>query len=199
MSTPPDYGRFILEALRATSDHVSGEWLAQELKISRQGLWKHIDKLQKQGYQIVAVPHLGYRLAAAPDKLYPYEIYPLLKAGTIGSEIHYYDTVDSTQDICMHLGAHGAGEGVMVVSEAQERGRGRLGRSWVSSLGGIYFSLLLRPSFLTLMDAPKINFLVSLAVVQAIEQVAHGRRPEAIEFLDQHAQPRDVARIKIPG
>jgi len=147
-----DVDQLILDELKKNDGYCSGEVLAVKFKISRQALNKHIDKLQEQGYEIVAVPHLGYKLTAIPDKLLPAEVYPLLKTRYLGHELHYYCVVDSTQNACAHLGLHEALEGVVVVSEQQESGRGRLGRLWVSSLGGIYFSLLLRPTFLPIFD-----------------------------------------------
>ena len=58
----------ILEELKRKEGYVSGEELANKLKISRQALWKHIGKLVDKEYEIVAVPHLGYKLLSSPDK-----------------------------------------------------------------------------------------------------------------------------------
>jgi BirA family biotin operon repressor/biotin-[acetyl-CoA-carboxylase] ligase len=163
-----DTAQLILNELKKNDGHLSGEALAVKFKMSRQALSKHIGKLEEQGYEIVAVPHLGYRLMALPDKLLPVEVHPILKTKYLGHELHYYTAIDSTQNACAHVGLHGAAEGAVVVSETQEAGRGRMGRSWVSSLGGIYFSLLLRPVFLPVFDAPKVTMLISLAVRNAI-------------------------------
>ena len=163
-----DIAQLILNELKKNEGHLSGEALAAKFKMSRQALGKHIGKLEEQGYEIVAVPHLGYKLTALPDKLLPAEVHPCLKAKYIGNELHYYAVIDSTQNACAHLGLHEAQEGAVVVSETQAAGRGRMGRAWVSSLGGIYFSLLLRPVFLPVVEAPKITMLISLAVRNAI-------------------------------
>jgi len=167
-----DIAQLILNELKRNDGHLSGEALAAKFNMSRQALGKHIGKLQEQGYEIVAVPHLGYKLTALPDKLLPAEVHPILKTKYLGHELHYYATIDSTQNACAHLGLHGAEEGVVVVSETQAAGRGRMGRGWVSSLGGIYFSLLLRPVFLPVFEAPKITMLISLAVRNAIFKAA---------------------------
>jgi len=163
-----DTAQLILNELKKNDGHLSGEALAAKFKMSRQALSKHIAKLEEHGYEIVAVPHLGYKLVGAPDKLLPAEVHPALKTKYLGHELHYYEAIDSTQNACAHAGFHGSEEGAIVVSETQESGRGRMGRSWVSSLGGIYCSLLLRPVFLPVVEAPKITLLVSLALRNAI-------------------------------
>ena len=48
---------------------VSGEDISSSLGFSRASVWKYITKLREEGYDIEAVPHLGYRLKEAPDKL----------------------------------------------------------------------------------------------------------------------------------
>jgi BirA family biotin operon repressor/biotin-[acetyl-CoA-carboxylase] ligase len=65
--------------------------------------------------------------------------------GDIGKEILFYDTVGSTNTVALEL-AEGTEEGAVVISDSQEKGRGRLGRSWVSPPGlNIYMSIILRP------------------------------------------------------
>lgn len=56
------------------------------------------------------------------------------------------DTTASTNDDVWGLAAQGAPEGAVVVARNQKQGRGQWGRVWVSPEGGLYFSLLLRPS-----------------------------------------------------
>lgn len=160
----------ILKALKEKGDYISGEELADKFKITRQALWKHINRLIEKGYNISAVPHLGYRFISAPDRLYPEEILVGLKTKFIGQNIYYYQSVDSTQDIAWQLGSENVGEGTIVVSETQNKGRGRFLRKWVSSPGGIYFSLILRPKHFSIAEFPKITLLVSLACVQGIKE-----------------------------
>lgn len=75
--------------------------------------------------------------------------------GTIGRRIIYYDTIGSTNTAALGLDER-AEEGTVIISDSQEQGRGRLGRSWVSPPGlNIYLSILLRPriepEYLTLL------------------------------------------------
>ena len=69
----------IIELLRKKEGYLSGEDLSKILKVSRQALWKHVQTLRELGFDIAAVPHLGYRLISAPDRLYDFEIYHGLK------------------------------------------------------------------------------------------------------------------------
>lgn len=160
----------ILKKLKKTDNYVSGEDLASQFNISRQALWKHIAKLNDKGYQIVAVPHLGYKLVSVPDKFYPWEIKYNLKAKRIGKEVYCHESIDSTQDFALGLGRQGVAEGAVVFSETQKKGRGRMGRKWVSSKGGIYFSLLLRPYAFHIQEIPQLTLLIALGCIYGIKR-----------------------------
>lgn len=58
-------------------------------------------------------------------------------------------------------------EGLVVCAYEQTAGYGRLGRSWVSPFGGLYFSLLLRPS-VSLQKLPTLGLVVALAMRRTI-------------------------------
>lgn len=160
----------IFNELKKDNEYISGERLAQRLKISRQALWKHISKLIHKGYEIIAVPHLGYKLISSPDKLYPWEIQYNLNTKILGREIYYTEVADSTQDIAWELGTKSAKEGMIVFAEIQKKGKGRIGRKWISPAGGVYFSLLLKPDFLSIQDMPKITLLVVLGCLYGIKK-----------------------------
>ncbi|MBX6422367.1 biotin--[acetyl-CoA-carboxylase] ligase [Thermosulfurimonas sp. F29] len=59
-------------------------------------------------------------------------------------EVRYYRELSSTMDEARRL----AGDGFTgaVVADRQTRGRGRRGRSWLSPEGGLYLTLVVRPS-----------------------------------------------------
>ena len=63
----------IVHFLKENENYLSGEEISRSLKMSRAAVWKYMQELKKSGYDIVAVPHLGYRLISSPDKLYPWE------------------------------------------------------------------------------------------------------------------------------
>lgn len=161
----------IIDFLRKKHDYVSGDWISHHLGISRQALWKHIQELKEAGYDIIAVPHLGYKLVSFPDRLFPSEISYEINTKFIGKKVYYFDTVSSTMDIAFEFGMKQAAEGTLILAEAQTKGRGRLGRDWVSpKYKGIYLSLILRPH-LSPNQAPILTLLGAVSVCEAIKAV----------------------------
>lgn len=138
----------ILSALRDNADGISGAELAERLGVSRAAVWSHIDELRRLGYGIVAAPHSGYRLTDEPDALLADDLLSRLgKSRIIGRDIHVFEQTTSTNDVVEKLARDGVREGVVVFAESQTRGRGRLGRKWISpARKGLWFSILLRPN-----------------------------------------------------
>ena len=160
----------IIQFLKESDGYISGEEMSQRLKMSRAAIWKHMQELRAQGYEIAAVPHLGYQLVMCPDKLLGYEIQSGLNTKIIGKKIIVLDTVTSTMDEAFRLGMENCPEGTVVCAEAQSKGRGRLGRVWTSpkSKGIIFFPLVLRPS-LPLKPTGTIDINVSSGRGRTIE------------------------------
>ena len=161
--------RKIIEVLKENRDtFTSGEEISRKLKVSRTAVWKHIQNLRENGYEITAQPHYGYRLEAIPDKLLPDEISYQLKTKLFGKRIFSYVSTTSTNDIAYMLAEQSMAEGALVLSEKQTKGRGRMGRHWSSpSKGGLYFSLILRPR-ITPTEAGKITLMASICVAKIL-------------------------------
>jgi BirA family biotin operon repressor/biotin-[acetyl-CoA-carboxylase] ligase len=160
----------VLTELERTNDYVSGEQLSEILGVSRTAVWKQIKSLREQGYEIEAQPRIGYRLLKRPDLLLPAEIASGLNTTCLGQEVVYYPEVDSTNEIARQLALQGAAEGTLVVAERQTKGKGRLGRTWISPEGeGLWFSLILRPKMLP-QEAPRATLVAAVAVAQALRQ-----------------------------
>ncbi len=90
--------------------------------------------------------------------------------------IHYFDTIDSTNTQAKHLAAGGAPHGTVLIADHQTGGRGRMGRSFHSPAGcGIYLSMILRPN----CPAQKLLHLTCAVAVAAADgiQNAAGLRP----------------------
>jgi len=104
--------------------------------------------LRRLGYDILAAPHSGYRLTGEPDALLADDLLARLgKSRVIGRDIHVFEQTTSTNDVVEKLARDGVREGVVVFAESQTRGRGRLGRKWISpARRGLWFSILLRPN-----------------------------------------------------
>ncbi len=162
----------IIGFLKQSKGYVSGEDMSGELKISRAAVWKYIDQLRHEGYDIAAVPHLGYKLEDCPDKLLPHEITFGLKTKRLGQNAMFLDTVGSSMDEAFRLGMEGAPEGTIVCAETQTKGRGRLGRRWASPKGkGIYASLILRPHFAPAQTA-QLTLMTAVAIAQALTKIS---------------------------
>lgn len=159
----------ILNVLRNRPDsHVSGEELCKYADISRSAIWKHMEKLREEGYDIEASPHLGYRLVGIPDRMIPAEIRWKLKTKIFAKSVISYKKVDSTNDVAYELAEKGISEGVVVIAEEQAAGKGRHGRRWVSPpRAGIYMSCVLRPKMAP-NEIPKITLLSAVAVAKAV-------------------------------
>ena len=161
----------IVEMLKsAGGDFISGESIAGKLGVSRTAVWKHIQKLRQNGYQILSSERCGYKLKDAPDLLLPSEIQIGLSTEIIGKKMEYHPSVESTNRVAKALAYHEAQEGTIVVAEEQTGGKGRLDRKFFSPRGkGIWFSIILRPKF-SPHDAPKFTLMAAVAVAEAMER-----------------------------
>jgi BirA family biotin operon repressor/biotin-[acetyl-CoA-carboxylase] ligase len=87
-----------------------------------------------------------------------------------GRSVLFSRKVDSTNDWAKKLATYGAYEGTVVIAETQTRGRGRLGREWISPTGGLWFSLILRPK-LRPAESIKLTFVAGLAVAKVLREM----------------------------
>jgi BirA family biotin operon repressor/biotin-[acetyl-CoA-carboxylase] ligase len=139
----------ILSALHLVNDKaVSAADLTRKIGITRGTLSRHISDLRSLGYEIEASPHLGYRLIRAPDLLHADDLVARLgETRVIGRDIRVFQQTTSTNNVVDKLARDSVKEGAVVFAESQTRGRGRLGRKWLSPSGkGLWFSVLLRPT-----------------------------------------------------
>ena len=160
----------ILSALRANADGVSGAELAEQLGISRAAVWARIEELRSLGYEIEAGPHFGYRLISAPDALHADDLLARLgKTKVVGRDIRVFEQTTSTNDVIEKLARDGVKEGAVVFAESQTKGRGRLGRKWISpARKGLWFSILLRPD-LRPQETTQLTVASATALRRAIQ------------------------------
>ena len=152
--------------------YISGEEIASMLGISRTAVWKAVNNLKKDGYMIDSVTNRGYCLSQGSDILseavlrgYMHDCPPLV--------LDVFDTVDSTNTVCLKRASSGDRSTYAAVAGGQTRGRGRRGRSFFSPGGtGLYMSILLRPSGLSADQAVRFTTVAAVAVSEAIEAVS---------------------------
>jgi BirA family biotin operon repressor/biotin-[acetyl-CoA-carboxylase] ligase len=87
----------------------------------------------------------------------------------LGRQLEYRTALGSTQDLARRLARSGAPEGTVVLVSRQTAGRGRLGRSFISPRGGLYFTVVLRPALEHLRPLP---IVAGLAVTRGLERAA---------------------------
>lgn len=81
-------------------------------------------------------------------------------------DVHWYDSVSSTNDLALRAAERGAAEWTVIAAEHQSAGRGRLGRTWVSPAGsGLYVSVVLRPADAV---APLVTIAAGVALAEGI-------------------------------
>lgn len=161
----------ILALLRKTEGFVSGQLLCDTFNVSRTAVWKAINQLKNEGYIIEAVNNKGYRLAEIPDVMYEQEIKSILHTKWFGSEILYFDSIDSTNNEIKRRGEKEGRHGMLVIAEEQTSGRGRRGHSWNSPKGsGIWMSFMLMPD-IEPEKASMLTLVVAMAISKAITEV----------------------------
>jgi BirA family biotin operon repressor/biotin-[acetyl-CoA-carboxylase] ligase len=86
----------------------------------------------------------------------------------LGTNFHYFSEIDSTNSYARGRAEQGAGEGEVIIAESQTRGRGRLGRNWVSPpFVNLYVSVILRPQ-LAPVHAPQLTLMAAVALADTI-------------------------------
>jgi len=158
----------ILRLLASHNHPLSGEEIGKNLNISRNAIWKHINLLKQQGFQIESVPKSGYKLLFPLDT--PIVLFPDdLSTRLIGKEVISKISTSSTNNDAIAI-SKDAQEGTIVLAESQSEGRGRRGRNWISPFGmGLYFSIILKPN-LPVAKLPKMTILAGVAVANALKK-----------------------------
>jgi BirA family biotin operon repressor/biotin-[acetyl-CoA-carboxylase] ligase len=150
----------ILEALDERP--VAGPDLADRLDISRAAVWKHVEALREDGFEIASGDE-GYELGSIP------EFGPAIAFGLDAPvTVEYHDSIDSTNRRARELAAQGR-ENVVVVADEQTGGRGRLDREWASPSGGVWLSVLVRPE-VPAAHAPIYTLAAAVATTRAVRE-----------------------------
>ena len=162
----------ILALLRNSEDYVSGQQLCDRFGVTRTAVWKVINQLKEEGYQIESVSRKGYRLLESPgDILSESEIASRLTTKWAGKKLYYFDVTGSTNNDAKRLAEEGAPHGTVVVADIQNAGKGRRGRKWQTLSGtALSFTLLLRPEFAP-DRASMLTLVMALSVSEAVEAV----------------------------
>ena len=133
--------------------------LASAFSTPRTRIRQALNRLVKLGYPLILrrdiIQRRAFRLLDAQQ----------LRAGLsprrIGQRIEWRLHTSSTQDELKRI-AQASEDGTVLLAETQYLGRGRGSRSWFSPAGGIWMSVLLRPTW------PKSHQILALAFATAL-------------------------------
>ena len=160
------------ELLRLLSgaEHVSGEALCKQLGMTRAAVWKRMEKLRAEGYDIRSAGKLGYRLYPVENSLLPGYVAADLRTRWAGrGQIDYAAEMDSTNAHARRMAREGAPNGSLALCNSQTAGRGRLGRAWQTPPGeALTLSMVIRPKLPTQL-AQLCTFAAAVAVCEAVE------------------------------
>ena len=94
----------------------------------------------------------------------------LLEGCLIGRDILVFEKIDSTMNEARNRVVLGAREGMVIVAEEQEAGRGRFDRSWRAEPGkDLTFSIVLTPES---AHVPYMNMAAALSVSSAVSEAS---------------------------
>lgn len=196
--------RVLLDAL--ADGPVSGPALADRLDVSRAAVWKQVEALREAGFRIASTDD-GYVVRQSPE----YGAEAVAFGLDAPYAIEYYESIGSTnaraREIATDddrlvggeagddepLGGSGYPEGVVVLANEQTGGRGRLDREWTAPPGGVYLSLLRRPS-IPPAQAPVFTLAAAVATARACREArvdAHIKWPNDVLVGDEGAASPD--------
>ncbi len=130
----------------AAGQFFSGQELANELNVSRASIWNYLKKLEAAGFEFHAVKGKGTRLKRPLELLDKQQII----SGVSAQRQHLVQNIE-VLDSCSSTNLHIAQQhslkplpnGSICMAEMQTKGRGRLGKTWVSPYGqNLYVSFL---------------------------------------------------------
>ncbi|EHL2654841.1 HTH domain-containing protein, partial [Listeria monocytogenes] len=107
-----------LLALFTESDgtYLSGQEIADSLGCSRTAVWKQMEALRKEGFEIEAVRNRGYRLSATAEQYTKDALLLGLETKFIGQHLEIHESVSSTQ-IIAHQQIESSPEGTVIVAD----------------------------------------------------------------------------------
>lgn len=113
-----------LELLENAGGPVSGEEIAGKLGVSRNTVWKAVNRLKEQGYEIQAATNRGYCLISHRNALTPQSVRRLLEGSARRCAIDVRDSVTSTNTVVKGLAEQGERRAwcLLPISRPRERG-----------------------------------------------------------------------------
>lgn len=148
---------------------ISGQQMADDLKVSRTAIWKTITQLQQQGYDIQSIRHKGYRLNHLNDVISAPLLTYMGQQHQFCRQVFYEKELDSTQTQAKKYLADHYSDFAMI-ADSQTAGYGRFQRPWQSQSGqGIWMSVV-KQSQVSLEKLGQFNLFMACAIHRALSQ-----------------------------
>lgn len=145
MTQPTELDSTVAEVIfLGTNARVPFGDLANKTQASMQEIRRSIQRLGTLGYPFNLKSDSVERLPT--HMIHARELEASLHCRRIGRRIEWKLHVASTQDELKKI-RQKAQDGTVLLAETQDSGRGRVARRWFSPLGGIWMSLLLKPTW----------------------------------------------------
>ncbi len=164
--------QLLYELIKNRGKSMSGQQLADQFHVSRTAIWKTIRTLKEEGHLIQAGQNRGYTLLSNSDVLNVPAIAPLLLPPLNATFLTVVSQCSCTNDCIKQLAIQSAPAGTCFLADAQTNGRGRQSRSFYSPPGGLYLSMLLRPS-LPMYKSTFLTIAAAVAVCRAVKKICN--------------------------
>ncbi len=83
--------------------------------------------------------------------------------------VYHFNNLSSTMDFAKETAEKGCANLTVIVADRQTKGRGRLKRTWYSSEGGLYFTVILKPDIAPSL-AYRFNFAASVSLNKILKK-----------------------------
>ena len=162
----------LLELLEShKGEYLSGEAIAQSLGLSRAAIWKNINLLREEGYDIESVKKKGYNLNINSDILSKIKLKEFLNKDFPIQRIQLYKTIDSTNKAALMNYLEEEMPWTVVASEKQEKGQAKDKTTFYSPEGkGVYMSVAINLQK-NLDDIKKVTRQNSKIVKEVLREV----------------------------
>lgn len=160
--------------LMSDGEFHSGEWLGQQLEVSRAAVWKSLKKLDDDGYPLHSIRGRGYRAPKGVSLLDADRVIGLLPIECCDRwQWHVCNETDSTNAEAHRLIAVQGPRPLACASEKQNSGRGRRGRAWASPFGQNIYLTLVEPFDSGAQALEGLSLVVGLALVESLESAGY--------------------------
>lgn len=159
----------ILNILRASTEPVSGDQIAETTGVSRVSVWKAVQALVESGYGITSSRH-GYTLEKdLDDSLFPWEF------GNNENHFSHFAQVESTMNQARNLAQKDNNSSIQIITaDVQTSGKGHGDHSWTTTKGSLAFTVVLKSHIPSALSS-QVLMTAQIALVQVLEELS-GRK-----------------------